>query len=58
MLITEEGSQYREKVTFDMTKKTVVHDVPAHRNISKSNVMVDFVSVRKYLGDNCKTYVC
>ena len=58
MLITEEGSQYREKVTFDMTKKTVVHDVPAHRNISKSNVMVDFVSVRIYLGDNCKTYVC
>jgi hypothetical protein len=51
MLITEDGLQYKEKVTFDLSKKTVVHDVPAHRNISKSKVMVDFFSVR-ILRDN------
>ncbi len=46
MLISEQGRNYTEKITFDMTKKTVVHQVPAHRNLYESSVMVDFVSVR------------
>ena len=45
MLITEDGAKYREKLTFDMAKKKIIHDVPAHQNISKSNIMVDYVSV-------------
>ena len=45
MLINEQGWKYAEKITFDMTKKTVVHQVPAHRHLNESNVMEDFVSV-------------
>lgn len=46
MLISEEGWIYTEKITFDASKKTVVHDVPAHRNLTASNVMDDFLTVR------------
>jgi hypothetical protein len=45
MLINEQGWKYTEKITFDMTKKTVVRQVPAHRHLNESNVMEDFVSV-------------
>ena len=46
MLITEDGSQYKEKVIFDSSRNTIVHDVPAHRNLPISYVMIDFDLVR------------
>ncbi len=46
MFGTEQGWKYAEKITFDMTKKTIVYQVPAHRNLNESYVMDDFVSVR------------
>ncbi len=47
MLSTEEGWKYAEKITFDMTKKTIVYQVPAHPNLNESYIMDDFVSVGK-----------
>ncbi len=47
MFSTEEGWKYAEKITFDMTKKTIVYQVPAHGNLNESYVMDDFVSVGK-----------
>ena len=48
MLITEDGSQYKEKVIFDSSKNTIVYDVPAHRNLPISHVMIDFDLVGKH----------
>lgn len=45
MFVNEQGSHFNEKVTFDKIKKTVTFHVPAHRDISESDFMVDFQSV-------------
>jgi hypothetical protein len=45
MSISEQGWKYTEKIIFDMSKKNVVHNVPAHRNLTESNVMDDYISV-------------
>ncbi len=56
MFISEQGWKYTEKITFDMTKKTVVHQVPPHRSLNESNVMDDFVSVRNILARDHKLF--
>ena len=53
MLINEQGWKYAEKITFDMTKKTVVHDVPAKQHLNnESNIMEDFASVSRPMTRN------
>jgi hypothetical protein len=42
MFINEQGARFDEKVTFDDFKKTVTYHVPAHRDISESDFLVDF----------------
>ena len=51
MIITEQGSRFAEKVSFDDVKKTVVYHVPAHRDISESDFLMDFQLVSNYLAN-------
>ena len=42
MYISEEGSHFNEKITFNNVNKTVTYHVPGHRDISESDFMIDF----------------
>ena len=46
MYISEQGSHFNEKITFNKVNKTVTYHVPAHRDISESDFMIDFHLVR------------
>ena len=50
MFITEQGSHFTEKVSFDGIKKSVTYHVPAHRDISESDFLMDFQSVGNNIG--------
>ena len=45
VLVREQGAHFTEEVAINMKNKSVVYNVPAHRQISQADVLSDYVSV-------------
>ena len=51
VLVSESGEEYNEKIEVDTDKQTELFQVPAHPGVDRSDVLLDFKQVSRFLID-------
>ena len=49
--VSESGEEYNEKIEVDTDKQTELFQVPAHPGVDRSDVLLDFKQVSRFLID-------